>query len=155
MVAITVQIGDLSFGNNSYDEQGDVVYLHVGEPRAAVDFDETPEGHARRSDAAGKVIGLTIVNARWLLERDGEIVCDPARAGARGVGDARAADRHRVAAHRSVGRGRTARDAGIACRGPAAKLTASPKVVRCICLCANRTFGKLFGTVGLCPHQTN
>ena len=27
-----------------------------------------------RFDAAGKIVGLTIINARWLLERDGELI---------------------------------------------------------------------------------
>ena len=71
---MTVKIGHLSFDHNSYDELGDVLYLHVGEPQAAADGDETPEGHALRFDADGNVIGLTIINARWLLERDGEIL---------------------------------------------------------------------------------
>ena len=51
-----------------------MLYLHVGEPQAASDGEETPEGHALRFDADGNVIGLTIINARWLLERDGEIL---------------------------------------------------------------------------------
>jgi hypothetical protein len=33
----------------------------------------TPEGHAVRLDDDGEVIGSTIVNAKWLLERDGKI----------------------------------------------------------------------------------
>jgi uncharacterized protein YuzE len=74
MGTMTVKIGHLSFDNASYDEQGDVLYLHVGERQAAADGEETPEGHVLRLDADGRVIGLTIINARWLLERDGEIV---------------------------------------------------------------------------------
>ncbi len=42
-------------------------------PARAVDFDASPEGHALRFDDSGKLIGVTIVNARWLLEHDGEI----------------------------------------------------------------------------------
>ena len=74
MGTMTVKIGHLSFDNSTYDEQGDVLYLHVSERQAAVDGEETPEGHALRFDADGNVIGLTIINARWLLERDGEIL---------------------------------------------------------------------------------
>jgi hypothetical protein len=33
----------------------------------------TPEGHAVRLDANREVIGITIVNAKWLLDRDGKI----------------------------------------------------------------------------------
>jgi len=68
---VTVKIGDLVFDCASYDREGDVLYLHVGPPRAAADGDETPEGHAVRYDAAGRIIGLTLVHARWLLAREG------------------------------------------------------------------------------------
>jgi uncharacterized protein YuzE len=69
-----VTIGHLTFDGASYDEQGDVLYLHVGERHAAADSEETPEGHVLRIDATGGIIGLTIINARWLLERDGELI---------------------------------------------------------------------------------
>ncbi|HEX4520585.1 MAG TPA: hypothetical protein VH063_13475 [Gaiellaceae bacterium] len=39
----------------------------------AVDFDATPEGHHTRYGPDGSLVGLTIVNARWWLEKDGEI----------------------------------------------------------------------------------
>lgn len=71
---MNIRIGDVTFDHAAYDEKGDVLYLHVGEPQAASDGDETPEGHAIRLSQDGSVIGLTIINARWLLERDGEIV---------------------------------------------------------------------------------
>ena len=70
---MTVTIGHLTFDNASYDEQGDVLYLHSGERQAAADSEETAEGHVLRFDATGQVIGLTIINARWLLDRQGEI----------------------------------------------------------------------------------
>ena len=74
MDAMTVKIGPLTFDHATYDEQGDVLYLHVGERQAAVDSEQTPEGHVLRFDDAGKIIGLTIINAKWLLQRDGELV---------------------------------------------------------------------------------
>jgi uncharacterized protein YuzE len=74
MDAMTVTIGHLTFDGASYDEQGDVLYLRVGERQAAEDSEQTPEGHVLRFDAAGRIIGLTVINARWLLERDGELV---------------------------------------------------------------------------------
>ncbi len=73
MDTMTVTIGHLTFDNATYDEQGDVLYLHVGERQAAADSEETTEGHVLRFDATGKIIGLTIINAKWLLDRDGEI----------------------------------------------------------------------------------
>lgn len=70
---MTLKIGHLSFDHATYDEQGDVLYLHVGLPQAAVESEETPEGHVLRFDGDGRIIGLTIINARWLLDRDGEL----------------------------------------------------------------------------------
>ena len=71
---MTVKIGPLTFDHASYDEQGDVLYLHIGQRQAAADSEQTPEGHVLRSDAAGEIIGLTIINAKWPLDRDGELI---------------------------------------------------------------------------------
>lgn len=71
---MTVKIAGIEFDNNLYDREADVLYLHVGDPASAVDFDGTPEGHHTRYGPDGSLVGLTIVNARWLLEQDGEIV---------------------------------------------------------------------------------
>jgi len=71
--AMTVTIGHLTFEHATYDEQGDVLYLQIGERQVAADSEETPEGHVLRFDATGKIIGLTIINAKWLLDRNGEI----------------------------------------------------------------------------------
>ena len=70
---MNVRIGRLTFDHVSYDAQGDVLYLHVGPPQAASTSEETPEGHVLRFDAHGRVVGLTLVNARWLVERDGRV----------------------------------------------------------------------------------
>jgi len=67
---MTVTIGSLTFDHASYDSRGDVLYLHVGDRESAATSDETPEGHVLRYNAQGEVIGLTIINAKWLLERD-------------------------------------------------------------------------------------
>lgn len=40
--------------------------------RAAVQ--ETPEGHAVRLDGDGRVTHWSAINARWLLQRDGELI---------------------------------------------------------------------------------
>jgi uncharacterized protein YuzE len=69
-----VRIGNLTFDHARYDAIGDVLYLHVGEPRPAAYGDETPEGHVVRYDDSGCVIGLTLVSAKHFLERDAEIV---------------------------------------------------------------------------------
>jgi uncharacterized protein YuzE len=70
---MTVTVGELTFDNVVYDEDADVLYLHVGDPAAAVGFDESPEGHALRYDVAGRLVGITIVNPRWLLEQDAAV----------------------------------------------------------------------------------
>lgn len=70
---MSVQIGNLIFDRVRYDVAGDVLYLHRADPADAVDFDASPEGHALRFDKAGELIGVTIVNARWLLDHEGWI----------------------------------------------------------------------------------
>jgi uncharacterized protein YuzE len=70
---MTVHVGSYEFDQVSYDSDGDVLYLRRGARQAAADTFATPEGHAVRLDEHGEVIGITIVNAKWLLERDGKI----------------------------------------------------------------------------------
>jgi uncharacterized protein YuzE len=70
---MSVQIGNLTFDRVHYDAGGDVLYLHRADPRDAVEFDASPEGHALRFNAAGELIGVTIVRPRWLLEHEGEV----------------------------------------------------------------------------------
>lgn len=73
-IPTTVTIAGIAFDRVVYDRDADVLYLHVGEPHSAVDFDGTPEGHHTRYGPDGSLVGLTIVNARRLLEEDGEIL---------------------------------------------------------------------------------
>ncbi len=74
MEAVNVRIGPLVFDHSDYDAEGDVLYLHIGSPQNG-DGEETPEGHVLRFEpATHRVIGLTVINARWLLERDGRLV---------------------------------------------------------------------------------
>ena len=70
---MSIQIAGITFDRVDYDLDGDVLYLHHGDPSIAVDFDASPEGHALRFDEQGNLVGVTIVNARWLLEHEGEI----------------------------------------------------------------------------------
>ena len=71
---MTVTIGNLDFDRVRYDAEGDVLYLHRADPKEAVDFDGSPEGHHLRFNAAGELIGVTIINAKWLLDNEGKIV---------------------------------------------------------------------------------
>ncbi len=52
MEAMNIYIGPLAFDHADYDPEGDVLYLHIGEPQPG-EGEETPEGHilrfARRS----------------------------------------------------------------------------------------------------------
>lgn len=70
---MTVTIGNVTFDNVFYDAEADVLYLHVGDPHTAVDFDESPEGHALRFNAGGELVGVTIVSPRHFLDRDGKV----------------------------------------------------------------------------------
>jgi uncharacterized protein YuzE len=71
--APTVKVAGIEFDNNVYDRDADVLYLHVGDPASASDFDGTAEGDATRYGPDGSLVGLTILNARLRLEEDGLI----------------------------------------------------------------------------------
>jgi uncharacterized protein YuzE len=68
-----VSIGPYEFDSATYDSEADVLYLRKGPAQEAASTQATPEGHAVRFDERGDVIGLTVVNARWLVERDGKL----------------------------------------------------------------------------------
>ena len=70
---MTITLGSFNFDNVFYDAPVDVLYLHKGEPASAVDFDESPEGHALRFDAGGRLVGVTVIDVKRVLERDGEL----------------------------------------------------------------------------------
>jgi uncharacterized protein YuzE len=70
---MTVRMGSHEFDDVVYDAVGDVLYMHKGMPVPAVETLPTPEGHAVMLDDKGKIIGITIVNAKWLAERDDQI----------------------------------------------------------------------------------
>ena len=73
---MSVTVAGIEFEHHVYDERGDVLYLAVHgyeagglPPRAQA----TPEGHSIEWDESSRVIALTLVNVRWLLERDGQL----------------------------------------------------------------------------------
>jgi uncharacterized protein YuzE len=68
---MSVTIADITFDRVEYDADADVLYLHVGDPSTAVEFDETPEGHALRFDAEGRLVGITLVRPKHLLDESG------------------------------------------------------------------------------------
>jgi YD repeat-containing protein len=73
MNGLNINIDGLVFERGHYDAEGDVLYLGRGESNEASDAALTPEGHGVRYDADGRVISVTIINARWLLDRDGHL----------------------------------------------------------------------------------
>jgi uncharacterized protein YuzE len=56
------------FDRVRYDHDADVLYLSQRDPARAVDFDETPGGHAVSFDANGDLVGLTLIDIRRLLD---------------------------------------------------------------------------------------
>jgi uncharacterized protein YuzE len=74
MDRVNITIGPLSFDHADYDADSDVLYLHIGEPEQG-EGEETPEGHVvRYAPGTSRVVGLTILGARQVLERDGGLV---------------------------------------------------------------------------------
>jgi uncharacterized protein YuzE len=74
MDAVTIHIGPLVFDHADYDPEGDVLYLHIGAPQAG-EGEETPEGHVLRfAPGTQQIVGLTIINAKHVIDRDGRLV---------------------------------------------------------------------------------
>ena len=74
MDTVNIKIGQLTFDHADYDAEGDVLYLHVGPPQAA-EGEETPEGHLLRfAPGTQQIVGLTVINARAVLNRDGRLI---------------------------------------------------------------------------------
>ncbi len=74
MEAVNVRIGPFVFDHADYDAEGDVLYLHVGLPQPA-EGEETPEGHVLRfAPGSQRIVGLTVINARHVLNRDGRLI---------------------------------------------------------------------------------
>ena len=73
MKRVDIKIGSLSFDRAEYDADNDVLYLHVGEPEEA-EGEETREGHViRYAPGTSRIVGLTVLGARHVLERDGHL----------------------------------------------------------------------------------
>lgn len=70
---MSITIAGITFDDSEYDGRGDVLYLSVGPPREAARTVATPEGHAVDYDESGAVIGMVLVNVRFILKRDGAV----------------------------------------------------------------------------------
>jgi hypothetical protein len=74
MEDVNIRIRPFVFEHASCDEDGDVHYLHIGPPQPG-EGEETPEGHVLRFvPGTQRVVGLTVINARHVLDRDGRLV---------------------------------------------------------------------------------
>lgn len=71
---MSLTIGGATFEHVHYDPRGDVLYLSVeGYEGPPADALSTREGHNIEWDRAGRAIGMTLVNVRWLLEHEGDL----------------------------------------------------------------------------------
>lgn len=68
-----IHLGPYTFDRVEYDAESDVLYMSVGKSRPAYDAPDTPEGHGLRYAENNELIGVTLVNAKWWLEKEGEI----------------------------------------------------------------------------------
>lgn len=94
MEQVNIRIGPVSFDRADYDAENDVLYLHVGESREA-EGEETPEAHVLRyAPGTQNIVGLTVLGAQRILDRDGELrvtIPEPAKASADDLAPALAA----------------------------------------------------------------
>ncbi|NLT05150.1 MAG: hypothetical protein GXY03_02450 [Solirubrobacterales bacterium] len=70
---VHVSAADLRL-DGTYEPIGDVLYLSSADDDKRAPAQQTPEGHAVRLDDQGRITHLTAINAKWLLDRDGELV---------------------------------------------------------------------------------
>jgi hypothetical protein len=74
MEAVNIRIGPLVFDHADYDADGDVLYLHAGQPQPG-EGEEPPEGHVVRfAPGTQRIVGLTVINALPVLDRDGRLI---------------------------------------------------------------------------------
>jgi uncharacterized protein YuzE len=72
-LATPMMLGDTPIDRYSYYEEGDVLYLTAGPPQPAADDDESLEGDTVFFDDAGHIVGITMIGARAMLDRDGTL----------------------------------------------------------------------------------
>jgi hypothetical protein len=73
VATVHVSAADLEL-DGTYEPVGDVLYLSAAVDDKGAPSQETPEGHAVRLDGHGRITHLTAINAKWLLDRDGEVI---------------------------------------------------------------------------------
>lgn len=71
---MSIVIAGIEFDHHGYDERGDVLYVDVeGYKGPSPGAYASPEGHGIEGDANGRVVAMTLVNVKWLIDRDGEL----------------------------------------------------------------------------------
>jgi uncharacterized protein YuzE len=69
-----VSVGSYEFDEVRYDSECDVLCLRqLGSRGRTADIFHTPEGHLVYLDEDGEVTGVTLIEAKGLLDRDGEV----------------------------------------------------------------------------------
>lgn len=73
---MSITISGIEFEHHYDDSHGDALYLSVSGYDAGglpPHSDATVEGHGIEYDEGGRVIAMTLVNVKRLIERDGEL----------------------------------------------------------------------------------
>jgi uncharacterized protein YuzE len=71
---MAITLAGINFNYHDYDPRGDTLFISIDGPLEKLhDARETPEGHIAEYDANGALIAIEFLNARRLLERDGEL----------------------------------------------------------------------------------
>lgn len=73
---MSITLAGTDFEHHHYDDRGDVLYLSVAGVKGDVSSPHayaSPEGHGIEFDEDWNVIQMTLVNLKWLVERDGEL----------------------------------------------------------------------------------
>lgn len=69
---MSLRAGRYTFSHVTYDPPSDVLYAAIGRPRQGR-REPTPESHYLRFDGRGRFFGITFVNPREQLEREGGV----------------------------------------------------------------------------------
>ena len=73
---MNVALAGTEFSHHHYDHRDDVLYLSVegyDHSKFSPHAYASPEGHGVEFDEDWRVIAMTLVNLRWLTDRDGEL----------------------------------------------------------------------------------
>ena len=74
MGRVNLKIGSIVFDHANYDAEVDVLYLRIGAPEEG-EGETTPEGHViRYAPGTSRIVGLTMLGPRRILEREGRLV---------------------------------------------------------------------------------